>query len=365
LIVSDVFNLSQNYEIDLIVAEYMYDAMDGDALIELLPLAYQDADQVVWEQPENGYGLLSLRGLNGEPDVAPVTGFRRYAMSPGYYGERVVIDETEMTKARQPGTPNEAVDHEWLIGWRMQQETVKAFNQVRNIIAALLLTGKFLNRKPNGAVTHADSIAGFNSLSPATGWAASPSTATPIDDLLGWKNALQTGTSSRFGKGSKLLMQTGTLNDLFATAQIRTLFKIEYGNTPLGLDGVNAILAGFELPQIEVYDEGYYPDVASAAARTNFVRFLPAKSIIWAGVRPKGQTLGQFYFTRNLINRPPVGEVMDSREQAADLERMPWAEGIYTLLEYHRMPPKYVVDIGFNGGPAIRYPSAVAGITYS
>lgn len=362
---ADVFNLSQNYEIDLIVAEYMADVMDGDPLLELLPLAYQDTDQVVWEQPENGYGLLSLRGLNGEPDVAPVTGFRRYAMAPGYYGERVVIDETEMTRARQPGTPNEAVDHEWLIGWRMQQETVKAFNQVRNIIANLLLYGKFLNRKANGAITHADSIAGYNSLSPAAGWAASPSTATPVDDLLGWKNTLQTGTSSRFGKESRLLMQTATLNDLFATTQLRTLFKIEYGNTPLGLDGVNTILAGFELPQIVVYDEGYFPTAADAANRTNFQRFLPPKAVIWAGARPRGQTLGQFYFTRNLVNRPPVGTAPDAPERAADTDRLPWAEGLYTLLEYHRMPPKYVIDIGFNGGPAIRYPSAVAGITYS
>ena len=76
----DTFVLAQNYDIDLILPDLMFDEMDlgsgKDPILDLLPLVYEDFDMVKWNQYENGFGLLSHRGLGGTPDVVPVPGFR-------------------------------------------------------------------------------------------------------------------------------------------------------------------------------------------------------------------------------------------------------------------------------------------------
>lgn len=356
--------LSQNYEIELAVAELMNDVAADDPLLSVFPLGWCDADELIWDQPENGYGLLSLRGLNGEPNIAPVTGFRKLKMTPGYYGETVEIDETEMTKAREPGSPNNPIDLKWILGYRTEQQVSKAFNQIRYLAAQLGIFGKYYVTRPGGGAVHADSIAGFNGLV-ASAWHTSPTTATPINDLLGFKNTLQTGTSSRFGKDSTLFMQTAAYNDLVETTDIRTVFKIQYGNTPLGLEGLNHILAGFDLPKIQIYDEGYYLTPSDAQNRVNFQRFLPTLSAMWVGTRPKGVPCGNFLFTRNMLNQPPEGETPQYKWSKGDLERMPWAQGLATMLEFFRKPPRYELDVWFNGGIAVKYPSAIAGLTWS
>jgi hypothetical protein len=205
----DTFVLAQNYDIDLILPDLMFDEMDlgsgKDPILDLLPLVYEDFDMVKWNQYENGFGLLSHRGLGGTPDVVPVPGFREYTIAPGYYGERAVLDEIEMTKNRQPGTPNAPASVEERLGMMTQYQAVKSVNRFRQTIADFLLTGTFRNVDAQGKIVHTDKIEGYRTFSPSgsggtgPGWAADPVNARPFNDLKFWQNELQKGTSSRFG----------------------------------------------------------------------------------------------------------------------------------------------------------------------
>ncbi len=365
----DSFTLAQNYDIDLILPDLMSEEMTGDQepdpLLEQMPLEYEDVDLIKYDQYENGYGLLSLRGLGGEPEVVPIPGFREYVIAPGYYGERAILNETEMTKNREAGTPNLPADLGKRLGIMTQYQADKAVNRIRQTLADLLRTGRFVNKDSAGKVTHADQIEGFRTFSPAIGWAANPSTAVPVDDMLSWQNTLQLGTSSRFGEDAVQLCQQSVLNDLFATTQIRNVFKNNYGATPLGLNGLNGILTGFGLPKIVAYNAGYYPTLNDSINRTNFTRILPVKSMIWLGTRPKGQKIGRFKLTRN-VPQAILQDADFTPKMSRAVADYQWAEGLGVSLYLHsRLPYHYELDVWFNGGPVPHYGSAAAGISYT
>jgi hypothetical protein len=368
-----VNQLAQNFDIDLILPDLMTDEMagddGGDPLLDAYPLQYEDFDLIKWNQWENGYGLLGLRGLGGEPDVVQLPGKRENTVAPGYYGERAVLDETEMTKDREAGSANLPADPEERLGIMTQYQSEKAVNRFRKTLSDFLLTGRFTNRSASGSVLHSDVIENYRTFSPAgsggtgPGWAADPAGAKPIDDLLFWQNQLQLGTSSGFGKTSKLVCQQSVVNDLFATTQIRSVFKIEYGNTPLGLEGLNKILIGYGLPTIVVYNAGYYNTLADAVNRTSagFTRIMPTKSLIWLGTRPKGQKLGKFALTRNIpLALQKSSDLMENRSSEA------FAKGIgIQLFMNNRLPFRYELDVWFNGGPVALFGSASAGLSYT
>jgi hypothetical protein len=367
----DTFTLAQNYDIDIILPDLMYDEMDlgggKDPLLELLPLEYEDADMIKWNQWENGYGPLGLRGLGGTPDVTQVPGYREYLVSPGYYGERAVLDEVEMTKNRQPGTPNLPADPKERLGIMTQYQAAKSVSRFRQTIADFLLTGTFANKDGAGRMVHTDTIENYQTFSPAVGWAADPVNATPISDLLDWQNALQKGTSSRFGPDSTLLCQDAVVNDLFKTAQIQSAYKNKFGASFIGLEGVNELFVGFGLPKIQRYNEGYFLTLEDAVNRTkaNFYRVLPEKKLVWVGTRPKGQKLGRFALTRNVplnLLKGDAGAPLKSRR----VEEYQWAEGLGVSLFLHdRLPFRYELDVWFNGGPVVHFGSAAAGIGYT
>jgi len=375
----DILNLTQNYSIDLILPDLMFDEMneDGaDPLLETLPLVHEKEDMLIWDQHENGYGLLGLRGLGGQPDVTLAPGIRKYAVSPGYYGERCELPETEMTKSREPGTPNLPAKPEERIAIMMQYQANKAINRVRKISADLLRTGRFTNTSANGRVVHTDQIENYTTIAiatttlPKTGfitgvsWATS-ATATPITDMLGIKNELEFGTSSRFGPDSKILCNPDVIVDLFKTTQVQATYRDRYGASISSHAQLDQLLQGFGLPALVPYPKGFYPTLADGVARTNFTRILPSRSMIWLGTRPKGQKLGKFVLTRNMGIDPPAG-ASDSPYRVAGGDKYQWAEGIHVLLEYYaKMPFRWELDVCLNGGPVIHFGSSAAGLSYT
>lgn len=372
--------LTQNYDIDVILPELMFEEMNDvgeDPLLKALPLSYDgNADMVKWDQYENGYGLLSLRGLGGEPNVVPVPGIRQYAVAPGYYGERAVLDETEMTKGRQPGTPNLAIDPTERIAILTQYQAEKSVNRIRRTIADLLRTGEFTNVSPSGGVVHQDRIENYQSITinnntlPKTGlqlgpgWRSNPTTAQPLNDLMKIKTELEFGTSSEFGPNSTLLVNPAVQTDLLATKQVQETYKDRFGASIASFEQLDQLLLGLGLPKLVPYKKGFYPTVTDAVNRVNFTRIIPDKWMIWLGTRPKGQKLGRFQLTRNLGVSPPDG-VPDEPTRVNYRKELEWAEGIYMQLRWvPRMPFRYEFDVGFNGGPVVYFGSAAAGITY-
>jgi hypothetical protein len=352
--------LTQNYDIDLIVRDYLLDMQKEDPLMALMPLAYKDASKVVWERRDNYYGLIPLRGINGTPDVLQLPGAKRFAIDPGYYGGQHVIDEEMITKQRELGTPNETVDEEMLLSDATQSLATMIFNRIRQVIATLLTTGEFKVENRGGAKVHQYKVDGYNLLTAATAW-SNTSTGTPIADMQIMRNTLALGTNSDFGPKSKVLMSPVLSQVVMQTNEVKSVIKGQYGSTEIGLEGLNRILNGYGLPAIEEYNESYAATIAASATPSNYTRFLGATKFIWAGVRPNNAPFGQFQMTRNMVNQKSMSAAPDYRVEfdgPDDLRR-----GIYNLVQYVSMPPMYTVDAGFNGGPSIFYTSAVAGIT--
>lgn len=370
----DTYDLSGNFTIQLYGPDKLAQLAKDDALLALCPPAATDAGQVIWEQPENGFGLLSLRGPNGYPAVTGVPGYRRMTMSPGYYGEKTVITEKEMNESREYGTAADPMDVEKRIGYIQEQILKRAFDRMRVIVSALFRTGSFLVVDPAGKTSHADTLDGYaarNVFTPAIQWFTNASTAKPIDDLQTWQAALQLGTDSVFDEDSELLCATPTINDILATNQIRSIIKLDYGATAVGLKKLNDILVSAGLPKIRRYDDDYYLTEADAKARTNAQRFIPAKSLIWKGYRRDGAPPAQFQLTRSAAKNPPAGVAQNAPgykwsppagrlAMAAEFEK-----ALYTIINYQLVPPEYQIDVGLNGGPAVPFATCFAGISYT
>ncbi len=377
---ADSLNLTQNYNIDVVLPDLMFDEMSdtgSDPLLAALPLVHEKEDLLIWDQYENGYGLLSLRGLGGEPDIVPAPGVRKYAVAPGYYGERAVLEETEMTKAREPGSPNEPYNPTQRIGIMTQYQASKSVNRIRKTIADFLLTGKFTNVSASGSRVHTDQLENYNAITsmpgytlPKTGgvlgpsWRADPSNARPLTDLDRLKVEFEFGTDSEFGADSEVVANPLVLVDLMNTNQIQQVYKLEYGQTPNGIEDGNKLFQKRGLPKFVPYKKGYFPLITDAIARTNFTRIIADKSFIWLGTRPKGQKLGKFVLTRNLGVDPPSG-AGESPYKVGNATKYEWAEGIYILLEYiPKMPFRFELDVALSGGPVVHFGSAAAGLAY-
>lgn len=372
----DAFVLAQNYEIDLILPDLMHEAgagnpAAGDDLLDLAPFDYADADMILWEQLENGFGLSGLRGLGNAPDVSTVPGARRMAVAPGYYGDRYIYDETEMTRSRELGTTNEPVNVEERIGKQILPFAAGKFlNRVRQTISDHFLTGQFRNVGRNGAVVHADRMEGYRTFSPLNddttgpGWAADPENATPINDLQYWQSQLELGTDSEFGTESVILMPPTVLVDLFRTRQFREMYKDKFGAT-VTPQTLKEFAANFGLGAFKVYKKSYYATEAAATARTGATRIIPAKSLIWKGTRPMGQRIARFTLTRNVpLALQQSGAMAPLTSRAVG--EYPWAEGLGISMKLKdELPWHYQLDLWFNGGLRVDYPSAVAGITYT
>ncbi len=377
---ADALNLTQNYSVDLVLPELMWDEMTdtgGDPLLAALPLVHEKEDLIIWDQYENGYGLLSLRGLGGTPDITPAPGIRRYAIAPGYYGERMILAETEMTKGRAPGTPNLPAKAEERIAVMQQYQAEKTVSRIRQVAADFLRTGQFTHKNAAGTVVHTDQIENYTAISampsyvlPKTGatlgpsWRSDPTNARPLTDLDRIRLELEFGTSSEFGEGSELIVNPAVVVDILNTDQVQRVYKDKYGATPSGPADVDKLLGSRGLPKLTAYKKGYYPTLDDARARTNFVRVIPDKGLIWLGTRPKGQKLGKFVLTRNMGTDPPAG-AKDSPYKVTHRGELAWAEGIHVLLEYYNKAPfRYELDVILSGGPVVHFGSAAAGLNY-
>lgn len=367
----ETLNFGQNFDIDLYPPDKIEREVDSDPLLKLAPLAYRDTSKVVFDIMDAGYGQLPLRGIEGEPETMTSPGYTQKVVTPGYYGGTTVVNEKEMTEGREYGTPNDPLNVKKRAMWILKNQTESALYRMRFVLSAFFRTGTFLVTHDSGKVSHGDIMEGYasrNVFSPSIGWALDPANADPIADLLDWKATLQTGVGAAFDERSTLLARDKTLNDLFNTTVIREKFRMDYGNTPIGLKGVNEILKGYNLPSLTEYNEGRYRTRAAARDkdRTQFDFVIPHGSLIWGGHREDGVQAANFMLTRNLVKDPPdVGGRNNPDYTATNPHAtQAWARGIYTLVEWRQMPPQLLTTLGFNGGPAVPYPSTFAGISY-
>lgn len=311
--------------------------MEDDPVFQIMPIENADASTLKWDQLDNFLGLQQARGMNGNPSRVVKTGSKQYEMRPGYYGEYELIDEEELTERRKLGTFGTPVSIDDLVGVAQRKLLQRRLDRIRYICWTLLTSGTFTVAAPHGGYIHADTFA-LNSSTASPLW-SSTTTAAPVD-FLRTVVLNQRGQSVNFGRGAKIYMNRGSVNNLLKnsnSADIGGKYRIGGGNTPVNLEDINRILDANDLPSIIEYDRGYLNDAGT------FTNFIPDGKAVLIGQRPSGARLGEYRMTRN-ANNPDL------------------APGPYTAI-FDRgettVPRQIEVHDGHNGGPVIFFPGSI------
>jgi len=296
-----------------------------------------DANILRWQQYDRYQGLQQVRGLNGEPPKVKRVGINEYQMNPGTYGEFVEVDEMELTTRREIGTFGTPVKLDDLVLQGQEQLQQREVDRIRLILWTLLTTGTFSVSSLAGGVAHTDTYP-IQTFSAGTPWATF-ATATPLANFRSVQ-LLSRGYSVNFGSQALAFMNRTTLNNMLQNTNNADIAgrRVSGLLSVLNLDEVNKILTGEDLPTIVVYDRTYQDETDT------FQLFVPNAKVVVVGVRPNGETVGDYAMTRN-ANNDNLGP------------------GSYTLVEdslNRQQPPRRLrIHRGHNGGPRIWFPSAV------
>jgi hypothetical protein len=332
------FVYPSNSELMEIEPEVMAVLTQDDPIFDFFPIENLDADQVIWDQEDNSFGLQQVRGLNGDPPKVNRIGYKTYRMSPGYYGEHEMIDEEELTRRRQIGTWNAPVDITDLV--RRAQDHLLAREVVRIKVIGwnLLANATFSVSTASGAVAHTDTY-DTQDFDSTVGWGTA-ATATPLGDFRA-AQLLGRGHGVDFGRQARALMNLVTWNKLINNGNAADLYgrRTQGLGTYESLEDINKLLMGDNLPAVEVYDDGYFNDAGT------WVSFIPDDKVILVGKRKDGGRIGAYKLTRN-ANNP-------------NLEPGSYTHVVDSLETSKPVPRQIVVHRGHNGGVALYYPSAI------
>jgi Phage major capsid protein E len=324
-------------ELRLIEQDKLPLLVQDDPLFEMFPIVEVDEHLLIWEQYGNFIGLQQWRGFDGAPNKVSQTAISQYTMQPGVYGETEIIGEAELTQARMPGTFGDPINFDQLVAIRQDKLLQRRLDRIRWIGWTLMTTGAFTVASPSGGTVHTDTynLATFSAVVP---W-STHATATPLADIRTMQ-LLSRGHSVAFDSGAKLFLNRKWYNHMIANTNTsdlggrRTQGLATFDN----LGQVNQLLTQDGLPNIAVYDEGYYPDGGGG-----FTQWIPDNVGVLVGRRVSGVSLGEYRLTRN-ANNPNA------------------APGAYTFVRdegLQRTPRQLIVEDGHNGGPVVFFPSAI------
>lgn len=329
-----------NAELQLVAQNLVNDLTMNDPLFQIMPLDNADTANVMWEQEDDYTGLMNVRGIGGKPGNVAGVGSKRYVMTPGYYGEFKTIDEVELTERRMLGSFNQPTNIDDLV-LRAQRHLIgRRLHRIRSIGWTLLSTGTFSVASGTGEIIHTDTYSP-QTYTASVVWATA-ATSTPLADFRAVK-LLQRGRSVNFGRRAKAYMNQATLNAMLNNTNASDIGgkRIAGGNSVNDLGGFNRILLDNDLPEIVTVDDGYLDSTGT------FQLFCPNNKVVVVGERADGSVIGNFKLTRNAnnTNMEPgfYDKVVDNGDRA-----------VPRLIEVHS---------GFNGGPALYFPSAIVIMT--
>jgi Phage major capsid protein E len=308
------------------------------AIFDIMPMREVDSHLLEWEQKDNYMGLQQIRGLNGQPSRVKQTGGKRYAMQPGIYGEFELIDEQQLTTRRQWGTLQGSIDVTDLVREKQDKLLQRRLDRIEQIGWTLLATGTF-SVTDGASILHTDTFT-LQTYSAGVTWATA-ATATPLADL----RAVQLksrGYSVNFGAAANAYMNRSTANAMLNNTNNADIYgrRVTGLATANSLPQVNALLAADDLPQIIVYDDGYYNDAGV------FTLFVPNNKVVIVGARKDNDPVAEYRFTRNANNAGfapgPYMKVVDDPDE---------------------VPRSLEVHDGHNGGPVLYHPAAIVVMT--
>jgi hypothetical protein len=333
------FTYPSSFELEQVAQAKLPRLQEARLGLQIMPMRNVDSHILRWDQKDNYIGLQQARGLNGEPTRVKRVGGKTYQMEPGVYGEFVRIDEIELTTRRQWGTVNTPISIDDLVMEAQDDLLQRRLDRVEQIIWNVL-QGTFSVTGPTGAVIHTDTYT-VQTFSAGVTWATT-ATAVPLQNFRSVQ-LLSRGYSVNFGVQAQAIMNRSTFNNLVANTNSADLFgKRTTGlATVLGLKDINMVLGNEDLPQIVIYDEGYYDDASA------FQLFVPNNKVIVVGQRPAGQVIGEYRMTRNANNQNMAPGAYQKVFDRGETE----------------VPRTIEVHDGHNGGPVIYFGSAIVVMT--
>lgn len=310
-----------------------------DPIFEFFPLESDPIPRLVWRQADPTTGLMQFRGLDGEPRLVPNKGFGQFEAKPGVFGEKMVIDETEMTLRARMGTWSESIDVTGLVTERQEMLIHRHISRIKWLIWTLVSTGSYVVLDATGEVVDFAAFEPKTFVAPV-GW-TNQATATPIANFRAVK-LLSRGQSVSFGNGSVAMMTEATAQKMYANTNANDLGgrRAEGLSSVDGLAPTNRILEREDLPRVVIYEGGYLDD--SGTWRT----WIPDDTVVVFGRRENNARLGAFRYTLNRVN--------PGMTAAPYVRVVPKGMG-----PDQAPPPKIEVHRGFNGGPIIFYGGAV------
>lgn len=326
-------------QLQLVAQELVPRLMEGRPIFDIFPTRNVDEHLLEWEQRDNYQGLQQIRGLNGQPNRVKDIGGKRYQMQPGVYGEFGLIDEKQLVMRRQWATFDRPIDISDLVREKQDHLLGRRLDRIEKIGWDLAIAGTFsVADGPNVLQTDSYTTQTFSAIVP---WGTA-ATSTPLADLR-TVQLKSRGYSVNFGAASKLYMNRTTWNQMLSNTNASDLGgrKTAFGASVNGPAAVNQILAAEDLPEIAIYDEGYYDDAGV------FQLFVPNNRALLVGKRRDNDPVGEYRFTRNANN--------------ADL-----GPGPYTLVIDNvgkEVPRTIQVHDGHNGGPVLFHPAALLVMT--
>lgn len=339
-----------NFVISEIMPNLMARGMAGRVAFDFCPTVDVNAGTVRWQQDDDYYGLMAMRGVDGAPAYVQRVGHKVYNYEPGIYGEFTDINEQELlTRAGSAPIDNTPIDVADLVLRADLLLINRQFDRMEKCIWDVVLTGTLTVKLAgvNGtqrAYSDAYTTQTFTSTIPWT----SHSTATVIADMQAMQQ-LAVGYSVSFGPDATLYMNRPHLNDLLNNTNANDLGgrRMASGATLNNLGDVNKYFVEQDLPKVAAYDGGYRSAIATTGS-TSFIKFIANNKSVLIGKRLDGGKVMQFQQTRQ-ANNPnfapgPCRYVIDRTQGINGEKRTPANIEIVRLL---------------NGGPAIYYPSAI------
>ncbi len=311
---------------------------------DIMPISSINASMVVWEQKDDYTGLMNVRGFDGEFGKITREGLSTYKVEPGKYGDQKLMSEEFLTNGREMGTFGDAINIERAQAEDQDHLLTRGISRILKIGWDFVVNGTYSVPNTDGQTLATGTISTqtFTSVTAWTDFANS----TPLADLRAIKLKAR-GYSTSFGRNAKLYVNSTTVNNLLSNRNANDLGGRRTINAagqiqPLSLGQLNEILSDQDLPMIVEYDKGYKTN------QTTQVQYIPDNKGVVIGARDTGEPVAEFIMTRNANN----------------LVAGRGATEMYYDFEIKKNPVKGISTLGFNGAPAIYFPSSVVSCTF-
>lgn len=326
--------------------------------LQIFPVVQKPTFNVRWFQGDNPYGLMQYRGLDGSPPKVQRLGMSEFIYTPGVYGEFTSITEQEILTRASPGNLMLPIGISDLTVRDMSLLTTRMNDRMEANVWTLLTTGSITLPAPGpaGANVYVDSYT-LQTYTASVPWATT-ATATPIVNIQAAQQ-LSVGHGASFGAEATLYMNQVTANALINNSNAADFGgrRNMYGATLNNIEAFSTYFQNQGLPSIRVYDTGYQNQPVAGpetSPSTQFTKFIPNNIAVLVGKRPGGQPIGEFQQTIQAM-QPGSGVGPGRYQFIKDFSR-----GINCAVE---IPPRVEVHMGFNGGPALQYPSNIVIMT--